>query len=563
MAATPDAAALNRLRPGPAHDAVKPAAWGRLLLPSFSDCLFLAVIAWLFATGTGGWSGLLADGDTGWHIRTGEWILDHGRVPREDLFSFSKQGEPWFAWEWLTDVVYAILHRHSGLKGLLLWSAFLIAAFGTVLFRHMIWRGATPFAALLVALLVFGASSIHFLARPHVFTLLALAAGLWVIEWDRRRPSPWLWMLAPFSILWVNMHGGFFAWLACLGLLVVAVAVEAALARWLDGAAWRWFALRRYALLALLCAAASLVNPYGLQLHRHVAAYLQSDWIKDNIQEFLSPVFRSESSRQFEVMLFAALIAAAGLLARRRIFPVLLILFWAHAALTSVRHVPLFLIVAAPYVAEWLTEAWRRFIEPAPPSTVRGVFAALARDMTPACARSSLWIALAAVALALAPDAWIRWPKDFPEQKFPVRLVARHGDLLAASRTFTMDQWADYLIYRQYPQQKIFVDGRSDFFGKEIGEQYIRMVQGDWRWEQLLQSHRFDAVLCPVGWPLASLLKLHPHWRIVEDDGQAILFVPVHPYQNGASSPSGQPGASSGTKPHPPSNEKTRTGRSE
>ena len=73
----------------------------RLLVPSLSDCLFLAILLWSFAAGSG-WTVLLADGDTGWHIRTGEYILNTHSVPVRDLFSFSKAGQPWFAWEWLT-----------------------------------------------------------------------------------------------------------------------------------------------------------------------------------------------------------------------------------------------------------------------------------------------------------------------------------------------------------------------------------------------------------------------------------------------------------------------------
>ena len=37
-------------------------------------------IVFLFARTTGGHY-LLSDGDTGWHVRTGEWILQNGGVP--------------------------------------------------------------------------------------------------------------------------------------------------------------------------------------------------------------------------------------------------------------------------------------------------------------------------------------------------------------------------------------------------------------------------------------------------------------------------------------------------
>src|SRR6266850_3996917 len=68
-------------------------------LPSLSDLAFLMPILVLFWCTTGvGW--LLTDSDTGWHIRTGEWILKNGRVPAIDIFSFTNARQPWFAWEW-------------------------------------------------------------------------------------------------------------------------------------------------------------------------------------------------------------------------------------------------------------------------------------------------------------------------------------------------------------------------------------------------------------------------------------------------------------------------------
>src|SRR5258708_14705284 len=84
------------------------------LLPSLTDFAFLTPLAFLFGR-MNGVKTLLADCDTGWHIRTGEWILAHGWVPTRDIFSFSKPADPWFAWEWLADVLFARLHAMGGL----------------------------------------------------------------------------------------------------------------------------------------------------------------------------------------------------------------------------------------------------------------------------------------------------------------------------------------------------------------------------------------------------------------------------------------------------------------
>src|SRR5260370_21340943 len=71
-----------------------------LAKPSLADLFFPVFLLAAFGP-LRAWQGLLADGDTGWHIRTGDFILETGRVPFRDLFSFSRPGQPWFAWECL------------------------------------------------------------------------------------------------------------------------------------------------------------------------------------------------------------------------------------------------------------------------------------------------------------------------------------------------------------------------------------------------------------------------------------------------------------------------------
>lgn len=319
-------------------------AWKRLAMPSYSDLLFIAMVVWLFMLGEDAWSRLLVDGDTGWHIRVGESILDGRGIPRTDFFSMTKYGQEWFAWEWAADVLYAWLFRSMGLKGVVLVSGLQIALFATILARFMIWRGANAMAAIAVTLLAAGAGSLHYLARPHLFTLFLLPAAIWALERDRRENGGWIWLLVPLCAVWTNLHGGFLAFLACLGLTVLGTA-----------AARDFSSARRYALLFAACSAATLVNPYGYQLHVHVWDYLHSDWIKDAVDEFQSPRFRSENLMQYEVLLLAGLVSTGALLARKQWTYALWILFWAHQSLVSVRHVTVFVTVASPFIASELT----------------------------------------------------------------------------------------------------------------------------------------------------------------------------------------------------------------
>ena len=97
------------------------------LRPTHADALFLAVLAWGFFAGEAGLSRLLMDGDTGVHIRIGDWVRERRQVPRADLFSFSRPAGEWLAYEWLAGVIFSCAHSVGGLKGVALLAAILLA----------------------------------------------------------------------------------------------------------------------------------------------------------------------------------------------------------------------------------------------------------------------------------------------------------------------------------------------------------------------------------------------------------------------------------------------------
>jgi type IV secretory pathway VirB2 component (pilin) len=491
-------------------------------IPSLSDLFFVAVFVWVcLSGGSVGWENLLGDADIGWHIRTGDWIVQNHAVPHRDLYSFSKPEAPWYAWEWGSDVIFATLHRVAGLKGVVLLAGVLISVFAWTLLRRMAGRGAHLLWGMTVALVGVGASSIHFLARPHLFTLLFLSLSVWMIDIDRKQSSVKsarrLWLLIPLTVVWTNLHGGFLALIAVLGLTAVGIAIEA----WLGQGDYRHAA--RYLALAAACAAASLINPYGYHLHAHVAEYLRSDWIRDTIQEFQSPIFRSENMLQFEALMLIGLIAAGLLFRRRRIVEGLWIVYLAHMSLGSVRHVPIFVTVCAPVIAAEISDWWRGWTGGAKKSSLLGIVNQVSRDLTPSFLRNSAWPLLFIGALVMM-GAPVKWPKDFPALIFPVKMIHEHHEEILRARLLTTDQWGDYLIYLN-PQQKVYVDGRSDFYGAEVGNEYLHLTGGRWDWDQIMNKNGFTAVLLPSELPICQLLKRDPEWKVEEDSGKTIFLV--------------------------------------
>lgn len=495
-------------------------SWASRLTPSLFDLFLLTVLVWTFLASAKdlGWSQMLSDGDAGWHMRVGQWVLENGRVPNQDFFSFSKAGEPWFAWEWLSDVILALAHGYMGLKGMVWLTAALFLALVGVMFLRVGRAGANIFLAVPMTMVAIGVIRIHLLARPHMFTLLFVALAIWLIERDLEKPTKWIWGLVPLTALWVNLHGG---WAALVAMLVVVSAGAAA-----EALAGRreWAVAKRYLALAGACGLASLANPYGWELHRHMGAYLDSKWIQDAVEEFQSPKFRTEGQRFFEAIMLGAVLMAGVQMRRRRFIMPFLLLFWTHASLTSVRHAPILAIIALPVLACAAASMWNEVMGRAGRKSIAGILHAIGRDMQPSMVKPGVWSAVPMLVL-LTPLAPVRWPADFPQGLFPVKFIERHEAVIESSRLYTSDEWADYLLYRNYPKQRVFFDGRSDFYGERLGREFLRIMSGHHDWDKLLKKHGIDAVLAPPGTALASLLKKSPEWRLVADSGSEILFV--------------------------------------
>jgi len=209
-------------------------------LPSLADMAFLMPIAFLFGR-LDGLLRLLGDCDTGWHIRTGQWILAHHAVPYRDLFSYSKPDSVWYAWEWLSDVIFAGLNRAGGLAAVSLFAILLLAVIFTLVFR-LARRHSNPVVAVAVTVLAVGASSIHWLARPHLFTLLftvIFLSALYHVKEGRTRFAgiPWLVLLPVLTVLWTNLHGGFLVGVAMIAVFGAAELLQILLAAQSEGRA--------------------------------------------------------------------------------------------------------------------------------------------------------------------------------------------------------------------------------------------------------------------------------------------------------------------------------------
>jgi hypothetical protein len=215
------------------------------------------------------------------------------------------------------------------------------------------------------------------------------------------------------------------------------------------------------------------------------------------------------------------LLGAVAASSRADWFNRLLVFVWGFASLRSARHVPLFALVAAPVLAQAVAERWRRASESGGPRSTIAVLRSFCNQYGQA-PRASVWAFVAVVAVFVTVPAI-----TFPDARFPVVAVERNLACLAdgsAPHILTSDQWADYVIYRLYPRQRVFFDGRSDFFGDRIGGEYRTLLAAEQGWRELLDRRRFQLALLPHDWPLSTMLDSEPGWRRIYADRVAVLY---------------------------------------
>ncbi len=503
------------------RDAQTP-AWVRVALPSGADLIFMALLGVLVFTPLS--MRLLGDAGIGWHIRTGQQILAAHAIPRVDSFSSTMAGKPWFAWEWLYDVVVGKLDAALGLNGVVWFTALVIAAVFAWTFRLLVARGTNVILALVLLLLAMSASMIHFLARPHVFSWLFTLAWFWILDSSEREGlDRRVWTLPLLMLVWVNVHGGFL-----LGFVLLAI--------FLAGSAWTWFrtkegrieeALQNIAAgkrarslfaVGMLSGVSSLLNPYGWKLYPHLYGYLSNRFLMDHIDEFQSPNFHGIAQRCFLALLLITMAALAAHGRKLRLSEGLTILFAVYTGLYASRNIPVSSLLLVMVVGPLMPAA--------------NFFGGFSRRMAAVESRlrGHLWPIMAMVAtLAIAANGgrlgsagWMNAqfdPKHMPVDAVNFLQQRLYGPLLST------DSWGGYLIYRLYPKTQVVVDDRHDLYGEAFFKSYLKMVRVEQGWEGFLSEHESSYLLLPRGAALANVVSENSGWKRVYGDDVSIIFV--------------------------------------
>ncbi len=448
------------------------------------------------------------DPDLWWHLRTGQWIVEHHQIPHVDPFSFTRTGAPWVAHEWLSELIFFGLWRITGWTGLIIFSSIVTTAGFMLLF----WRcAAPPHWAAAATVLGALASAPTWGVRPQMFTFVLACLWLWLLERSEHRPGFLAW-LPPIFLLWLNLHAGFALGPALLMAYLVGMIWEV-LAGQLE-----WWLVRSLALKLLLvlaiCLALVPLNPSGAALYRYPLEVLHSGTMRLSISEWHSPDFHKEMYVPLLLLSLALLTAFALRPLRPRARTLVPLLGTLLAALDAVRHIPIFVLLAIPVIATAFNKQpeWTSLKATSKPTRMKVVATGLVVMMM-AVFTAAKWIKVA------------RGQAGSEADTYPLQAVNRLASLPERDRVFAYYDWGGYLIWKTYPASKVFVDGRADLYDPDLLRQFHSVMQLRPGWRQILDAWDVKTVLVPSTSAPAQCLAFDQSWNLKYEDSDASLFV--------------------------------------
>lgn len=441
---------------------------------------------------------LIVDGDTFWAIKVGELITLNNSVPHQDTFSWTVNGSPWVAHEWLFDYLIYNFFNVLGYYGIAI-----VVLMPTTITLYFLWKlYASERKSLVLTIIMFSIAvlmlSNGIAARPQVYGYMFFVYFLYVLVNNNRL----LWTLPLIAIAWANFHGSV---LLGIAMVVLQFVYESAYKSVTEK---KIFIDIRLLSISILVPLFSFINPYGIELWRTSYLLITND-INQQIIEWQPPDFNDIGwlTIYFAVIIttvFVCFIKKDALKDNKKFGLISIYLFGTFfEAITGVRYLPYLIICWGLFILMLLPdnlftqEFWRKKI---------GAF---------------YLIIILIITLGVG-----RVPSNLDEaievEIWPVNAVT----YLENKRTFNDYMWGGYLIYRGIP---VFIDGRADVYWRESDvfqdhSDATRFLKDP---IQIFDKHNVDQVIININTPLDFYLG-RTGWVEKYRDGTAVIY--TRPY---------------------------------
>lgn len=427
----------------------------------------------------------ISDFDIFWHLPAGEYIYKFGFL-KQDIFSYTAQNREWITHEWLSQVIFYLVYKLSGFVGIIFLKSFLILLTFYIVHRHSLKYA--NFNVLTVLIIFFSAyiSSMFFTERPHLFSFLFIVILLYVLHIEK------LFLLPLLFLLWCNLHSGFILGFVILFIHIIFDKNKKQLFFWL-----------------ILSVLSSIINPSGLNILIYPFYTIFNPHHIELILEWQSPNFHLWQMMLVELFIFTGIISF--IVNKNNIIwkNIFLFLFLTHLALYNVRNIPFLAIIVAPIILKNLSLAEKLYIGQSckPPSKfVNLIFFIFV-----------LFAVISTVFYRLGDKDHIN-TREFPG--YAVKFIKENK---LKGNIFNEYDWGGYLIFTLYPEHRVFIDGRQDLYSPEITEEYLKIMNFENNYNEILDKYKIKFLLLRKNSPLVKFLELTGKKKIYTDDISVIF----------------------------------------
>lgn len=479
--------------------------------PAFSDVIF--IIAFLLALASGPQM-LSIDSDLGRHLTLGNYILDNRVVPIHDILSFTKTGLPRPPYEWLSQVIFAITYRLLNLDGVILLTATIIAITFSFLYKSSSQRSGSPIIAILITFLAMGASTIHWLPRPHIITFLLLA--IWIEHLEKiatGNTEKSIYLLPILMLFWANLHGGFI-----FGILTWIAYLTGWIWEFLQGKR-NWQIGKNLLLTGVLSLVATIITP-DLWHNWHAVLNNRSAFILNRTVETMRPKLTDPSILPYTLFFMLVIFFFATSRNTIKASYLFLLIGLGIMSLLMARNIPLFVIAGTPILStianNYLSKykSWKQIDK-----RFSGFETNTYRPVWPVTV-----ILIAIVYFSIFNFKRGHTFFDFDKTVFPVDAAAFIHENPQQGNMFNEFNWGGYLLFELYPQNKVFLDSQTDFYGESLLREYDQIISTRGNWIALLDKYQLEWAVIPPASPLAASLQNELDWNIVYKDSTATIL---------------------------------------
>jgi hypothetical protein len=479
-------------------------------LPRFQDILFFSIF---FAAIVLGPRMLNQDGDLPRHLAIGRYVLAGHLPPVNDIFSHTVPGAPFAPHKWLSGVLFYLAYMLFAEKGMVILSAAALATTFTWIYTESVSRVGLRLPVFLLVIWGAAITSLHWIIRPHIFTMLLFA--VWLILTDRlaRGERVPIWYFPALMFLWNNIHGEYIS-----GFLITGA--------YLAGWVWDYFFNRektavgtgkQLAIVAGLSAFVTLLNPISLRAWGTVTSWMGNQYLMSHTDETMPPNFIE--TKFFILLAFLAFSLFLLAMKREKLSTGQAIALAGFSALTlfSARNVH-FYGVAAPFLlaptllgslSVPIVKRYETFFATMD-SVSTGVFWPL------------IVIVLGIVLLAFTP---LGQDQRFSPGYFPVQAVNWLKSHPQDGEMFNPFDWGGYLSF-ELPQKKVFIDSQGDVYGEAFIRKYEQVVTLRPGWEDILDQYKVRWALIPADWALTDALLSEGWQEVFRDETSVVLTHP-------------------------------------